>query len=66
MKKYEVVYMAVSADKYSLPMAVFDTLLEASIWEGCSVNYMCKKLKEHLLSNKKDCYFIRVKYEQDD
>lgn len=58
--------MAVSADKYSLPMAVFDTLLEASIWEGCSVNYMCRKLKNHLLSSKKDCYFIRVIYEQDD
>ena len=61
MKKWEIVYMAVSADKYSLPIAVFDTITEASAWEGCSNSQMHHKIHKHLFSIKNRCYFIAVK-----
>ena len=47
--------MAVSADIYLLPVAVFDSLEELALWDNCSVNTLKKKISKHIKS--KNCFF---------
>ena len=63
-RKYEIVYLAVSADRYKLPTAIFFSLREACAWECCSVNAMRKKIKYHERSQTSNCFFEVVILEQ--
>lgn len=35
----DIIYLAVTADNYELPMAVFDNVKEVADWLGVSYNY---------------------------
>lgn len=59
MKKV-VVYLAVTADKFSLPMALFENLKEVCKWENCSVKDIKRKIRLKIKSSKNDCFYIKV------
>ena len=63
-KKLEILYLAVSADIYLLPMAVFDSLEELAEWANCSVTEIKKKISHHIKSNSNNCFFESISYKK--
>ena len=59
MKKI-IVYLAVTDDILSLPIALFDNLYEIGIWENCSIKEIKQKIKLKIKSQKNNCFFIKV------
>lgn len=57
-KKREILYLAVSADDYELPVAVFDSIEELAIWDNCSTKTLKKKITHHIMSN--NCFFEAI------
>ena len=64
-KKQEILYLAVSADIYSLPMAVFDSLEELAKWANCSKQLLRYQIKNHIKSIANNCFFEQICCEND-
>ena len=54
------IYMAVTADKYELPIAVFDTVLLLCRWSGRSKSALYSALKRASVDQKLKCRYVRV------
>lgn len=64
-KKLEILYLAVSADIYLLPMAVFDSLEELAEWAQCSKQLLRYQIKHHIKSISNGCFFEQIRCEND-
>lgn len=54
-------YMAVTADQYELPVAVFDDIHTTCAWAGCSVNTMRSDISRGTVNKSRRCRFVAVK-----
>ena len=54
------VFMAVSLDKYELPLAVFETIKEGAIYAGLSLAHFCRAVSLGSIDYKNKCRYVRV------
>lgn len=62
------IYLAVTADRYELPIAVADTTREMADICGISESRACKSIKEHeqnAVKQRTKRFFVRTKMEDD-
>lgn len=56
-------YLAVSADQYELPLAVFDTSHELADWSGYGIMYVLSAITHNYSGEKSSMQFLRVEVE---
>lgn len=54
------IYMAVTADKYELPIAVFDSVLTLSRWSGRTKSSLFTALRRATMDKKLKCRYVKV------
>lgn len=57
--------MAVTTDKYELPLYVADTARELSDWSGYNINYVLSAISHQYSGKKIGMKFIRIEVEED-
>lgn len=63
MKK---VYMAVTNNKYELPLALFDSIQTLSFWSGRPIKTLTCYITRGTLDKKLKCKYIRVLIDEED
>lgn len=58
------IYMACTADKYELPIAVFDNLQELSNWSNKSKAYCRRAIKRKSKDRNNKCFYEKIIMEQ--
>lgn len=58
------VYMACTADKYELPIAIFDNLQELSNWSNKSKNTCKQAIVRKSKDKNNNCYYEKIIMEQ--
>lgn len=61
MKKREIAYIAVSADKYEWILTCCDTIEELALWANCSIVMMRYYLTYHYVDRNKNCVYLKIK-----
>lgn len=59
------VYMAVSVDKYELPIAIFNDIYEMCSWAGRTKKAMWSALTRQQIDRKFNCRYISVNLEKE-
>lgn len=59
-KKQDRVFMAVTNDKYELPLALFETIREGANYAGMTRENFCQYVREQKVDMKNNCRYIRV------
>lgn len=58
------IYMAVTTDKYELPIAVFDNLSDLSAWNNRTKNACKFAILRKNIDKKLNCRYVRVNLEE--
>lgn len=61
MKKIEVIYLAISADKFELPLCVFDTLSELASWADLDKQKLIRLIKTREVDKRNHCRYLKLK-----
>lgn len=61
MKKIEVIYLAISADKFEFPLVVCDTLSELASWADLDVQTIRELIQNRQIDTKNMCRYLRLK-----
>ena len=59
------VYMAITNNKYELPMAIFDSLQTLSIWSNKSISCLKAAIARKSVDKKLNCKYVRVLFEDE-
>lgn len=60
------IYMAVTADRYELPIAVFDSIQGLSQWRGKSKCVLHRAIQKKQKDQKLNCRYIKVEVSDED
>ena len=59
------IYLAISLDKYELPLAVFECVKDIAIWSGLVNSALYKSIRRHSIDKKNKCRYVRVDISDD-
>ena len=61
MKKVEVLYIAISADRFELPLCAFDTLAELASWADLDKQKLIRFIKTREVDTRNRCMYLKLK-----